>query len=278
MAKENDWSSLITRMNAMSNQFTKTDWKIVNYIKKKAEAFLDCNAQELAKAIGTSDASIIRFTQKVGYSGLNEFKYVLQQQIARPAAETGTGDYAALLQDNITLLQLLYQTVKPENVDLLRKKMLAAERIFIVGLEINQHVAEILAFKFAKLGLPIWAVTNYDVLKVYRKISTPRDLFITISLSGEDELLSETLADFINNGSYIVLFSNHEKSLCAAYTDLLFLIPKTDLLSSSNVICREIILLQLGDMIFQNFLVKDSHSYKTFLKTASYAVPDDKDD
>lgn len=278
MAQENDWSSLMTRINGMSNQFTKTDWKIVNYIKKKPETFLESNAQELAKAIGTSDASIIRFTQKVGYSGLNEFKYVLQQQTARPAAETGKGDYAALLRDNQTILELLYNTVKPEKIDLLRKKMLAAERIFVVGLEVNQYVAEILTFKFAKLGLPISAVTNYDVLKVYRKISTPRDLFITISLSGEHAVLSEALGDFINNGSYIVLFSNHKKSLCTAYTDLLFLIPKTDLLPSSNVICREIILLQLGDMIFQNFLVKDQTSYQTFLKTASYAVPDEDEE
>ena len=63
--------STMSRIEGMSNQFTNTDWKIVQYIKNNTDIFLSLSAQELASRIGISDASIIRFAQKVGFSGLN---------------------------------------------------------------------------------------------------------------------------------------------------------------------------------------------------------------
>ena len=67
--------SVMSRIEGMSNQFTKTDWKVVQYIKNHTEEFVSGSAQNLAKQIGVSDASIIRFAQKVGFSGLNETTY-----------------------------------------------------------------------------------------------------------------------------------------------------------------------------------------------------------
>ena len=44
--------SVMSRIEGMSNQFTKTDWKVVQYIKNNTEDFISCSAQNLAKQIG----------------------------------------------------------------------------------------------------------------------------------------------------------------------------------------------------------------------------------
>lgn len=278
MAQEYELFSLMARIEGMSNQFTKTDWKIVQYIKKHTNDFIVMSAQELAKAIGTSDASIIRFAQKVGYSGLNELKYTMQKELNKNTSSSNHSDYSSLLQDVTLLLESLFQITNPTDMDTVRTMMLKARRIFIVGLNFNQNVAEIIAHKFMTLGLTIQALTNYDTLKLYCSLSNEEDLFITISLSGNHKQLSSILADFRKNGSGVILVSNYEKSLCASQARLILQIPKTDLLRNSNTISREILILVLFDMIFHNFLMEDVNSLQTFQKTASYSKLSTQDD
>jgi DNA-binding MurR/RpiR family transcriptional regulator len=271
MTENYELFTLMARIEGMSNQFTKTDWKIVQYIKKSTEKFLELSAQELAKEIGTSDASIIRFAQKVGYSGLNELKYTMQKEIDKSSSSINHSDYSTLLSDIKMLLDSFFNLTNPSDIDHSRELMMKSRRIFIVGLNFNQNVAEIIAHKFMTIGLTVQALTNYDTLKLYQTLSLDSDLFITISLSGNHRQLSSILADFKKNGSSVLLVSNYEKSLCSPYANILLLVPKTDLLRSSNTISREILILVLFDMLFHNFLTEDVKSFQCFQKTASYS-------
>lgn len=271
MTENYELFTLMARIEGMSNQFTKTDWKIVQYIKKSTEKFLELSAQELAKEIGTSDASIIRFAQKVGYSGLNELKYTMQKEIDKSSSSINHSDYSTLLGDIKMLLDSFFNLTNPSDIDHSRELMMKSKRIFIVGLNFNQNVAEIIAHKFMTIGLTVQALTNYDTLKLYQTLSLDSDLFITISLSGNHRQLSSILADFKKNGSSVLLVSNYEKSLCSPYANILLLVPKTDLLRSSNTISRELLILVLFDMLFHNFLTEDVKSFQCFQKTASYS-------
>lgn len=278
MTENYELFTLMARIDSMSNQFTKTDWKIVQYIKKNTSTFIESSAQELAKSIGISDASIIRFAQKVGYSGLNELKYTMQKELNKNSSSVHHSDYSSLLNDNKILLDGLFNITNPTDINHLRKLMVQADRIFIVGLNLNKHVAEIAAHKFTTLGLTVQALTNYDTLKLYQSLSKESDLFITISLSGNHKQLSTILADFKKNGSSVVLLSNYEQSLCAASANMTLMIPKTDLLHNSNTISREILILVLFDIIFHNFLTEDAKALQTFQRTVSYSKLNKQDD
>ncbi|WP_312503014.1 MurR/RpiR family transcriptional regulator [Lacrimispora sp.] len=278
MTENYELFTLMARIDGMSNQFTKTDWKIVQYIKKSTAKFIELSAQELAKEIGTSDASIIRFAQKVGYSGLNELKYTMQKEIDKSSSSVNHSDYSTLLNDNKMLLDSLFNLTNPMDINHVRELMLKSQRIFIVGLNFNQNVAEIIAHKFMTIGLTVQALTNYDSLKLYQSLSRESDLFITISLSGNHKQLSAMLADFKKNGSSVLLITNYEKSLCSPYANITLLVPKTDLLHSSNTISREFLILVLFDMLFHNFLTEDVKSFQNFQKAASYSKLSSQDD
>lgn len=271
MTENYELFTLMARIDGMSNQFTKTDWKIVQYIKKSTLKFIELSAQELAKEIGTSDASIIRFAQKVGYSGLNELKYTMQKEIDKSSSSVNHSDYSALLNDYKMLLDSLFHLTNPADINHTRELMLKSRRIFIIGLNFNQNIAEMIAHKFMTLGLTVQALTNYDTLKLYQSLSQETDLFITISLSGNHKQLASILADLNGNGSSVLLITNYEKSLCSPYANITLVIPKTDLLFSSNTITREILILVLFDMLFHNFLSEDVKSFQCFQKAASYS-------
>ena len=166
--RKNGLFSVMSRIEGMSNQFTKTDWKIVQYMKENMQEFVSCSAQDLATQIGVSDASVIRFAQKVGFSGLNEFRYILQSELERENTIINQNSYTSLMHDYNTLTETLFKFTKPEYVDLLRKKMLKARRIFIAGMDLNKNIAEMAGHKFMLLGL--------DVLPEYQHQGLARKL------------------------------------------------------------------------------------------------------
>lgn len=270
--------SLMSRIEGMSNQFTKTDWKIVQYIKNNAQEFVSCSAQNLASQIGVSDASIIRFAQKIGFSGLNELKYTLQNEMEKESTISDHSSYTRLMQDYNILMDTLFQFIKPDHIDILREQMLKVKRIYIVGLEQNRNVAELATDKFTLLGLDVRSITTLDALSFRASLATKDDLFVCITFSGNRQQLAEVLGLIVENDGYIAIVSNYEKSICTAYADLVFQIPKTSLLENSDTITREIFILMLFDIIFLNFLNEDQKSYDTFQRIAPYSRKSKRED
>ena len=263
--------SLMSRIDGMSNQFTKTDWKIVQFIKTAPQEFLTGSAQSLAAKINVSDASIVRFAQKVGFSGLSELKYTLQNELEKESTIISHNSYTLLMQDYNILIEALFKLIKPDHIDILRKQLLAAKRIYIVGLDQNRNVAELATNKFTLLGMDVQAITTRDALKFRASLATQEELFIIITFSGNRHALAEALGEIIQNDSFIALISNYEKSICSDYADIVFLIPKTNSLKNNDTITREIFILMLFDIIFLNFLNEDSKSLEMFQKIAPFA-------
>lgn len=263
--------SLMSRIDGMSNQFTKTDWKIVQFIKTAPQEFLTGSAQSLAAKINVSDASIVRFAQKVGFSGLSELKYTLQNELEKESTIISHNSYTLLMQDYNILIEALFKLIKPDHIDILRNQLLAAKRIYIVGLDQNRNVAELATNKFTLLGMDVQAITTRDALKFRASLATQEELFIIITFSGNRHALAEALGEIIQNDSFIALISNYEKSICSAYADIVFLIPKTNSLKNNDTITREIFILMLFDIIFLNFLNEDSKSLEMFQKIAPFA-------
>ena len=263
--------SLMSRIDGMSNQFTKTDWKIVQFIKTAPQEFLTGSAQSLAAKINVSDASIVRFAQKVGFSGLSELKYTLQNELEKESTIISHNSYTLLMQDYNILIEALFKLIKPDHIDILRKQLLAAKRIYIVGLDQNRNVAELATNKFTLLGMDVQAITTRDALKFRASLATQEELFIIITFAGNRHALAEALGEISQNDSFIALISNYEKSICSAYADIVFLIPKTNSLKNNDTITREIFILMLFDIIFLNFLNEDSKSLEMFQKIAPFA-------
>ena len=263
--------SLMSRIDGMSNQFTKTDWKIVQFMKNSPQEFLAGSAQNLATKINVSDASIVRFAQKVGFSGLSELKYTLQNELDKESTIISHNAYTLLMQDYNILTEALFKMIKPDHIDILRKQMLKAKRIFIVGLDQNRNVAELATNKFTLLGMDVQAITTRDALKFRASLATHEELFLIITFSGNRHSLAEALGEIIQNDSFIALISNYEKSICSAYADIVFLIPKTSSLENNDTITREIFILMLFDVIFLNFLNEDKKSLEMFQKIAPFA-------
>lgn len=63
-----------------TNQLSKSDNEILSYCIRNSATVSHMKVQEVAAALYTSPASIIRFCKKIGFSGFSEFKAQLRME------------------------------------------------------------------------------------------------------------------------------------------------------------------------------------------------------
>ena len=90
---------------------TQTEQEILNYFEQNPSSAAYMSLQELSRVLYTSNATIVRFCQKLGLWGYNDFKYQLRRELKESGREVlQFDDYIrrsiALFQDNIVSFDL----------------------------------------------------------------------------------------------------------------------------------------------------------------------------
>lgn len=261
------------RIDSMSNQFTKTDWKIVQYLKLNIEKFLSNNAVEIAKQVGVSDASIIRFVQKVGYDGLNEFKFILKQEIQKkPTAKDISNEiHSVLLSDIKENLDKLFYSFTQEKVELVITLIKESKRIFVIGLSSYGPIADIIKHKFLKIGLNIQTIKNIEQLRFYTGIVEKMDIYLMIDLESNDNEIEDILRLLKKSSCKVIHISKFTGTKYSKYTDVVLNIPNIDYSKSNYVISNEIFIISIIDIIFEQLIKEDNNLFGILLNTTSYS-------
>ena len=144
------------------DQLSDSHKLVADYVLKNPESATLLTVSELAKQIGTSDATLVRFAREVGFEGYKQMREHLAEYIRRaiyaqkPSLEQPprTGGVLERVKD----LDLAYITRTIEGVDPGRFQRLAdeisqAKRVFCLGWRISSFLAEFLAFQLTRLGL-----------------------------------------------------------------------------------------------------------------------------
>ena len=64
--------------------------RLGHYLQNDSTALLDANVNELAKAVGVSNATVVRFAKSLGYKGFPELKRDIQREMRRKLRVTET--------------------------------------------------------------------------------------------------------------------------------------------------------------------------------------------
>src|SRR5690348_15367464 len=102
-----DMSALV-KIRSERDQMSAVERRIADFILENAQLLRDYSSQQLANALGISQSSVVKFTQKLGFKGYPDLKYSVGEAIARadngdtlhvqPAADgTGAGAFAGNL-------------------------------------------------------------------------------------------------------------------------------------------------------------------------------------
>jgi len=75
--------SPLVKIRSERDQMSAVERRIADFILENAQLLRDYSSQQLANALGISQSSVVKFTQKLGFKGYPDFKYSVGEAIAR---------------------------------------------------------------------------------------------------------------------------------------------------------------------------------------------------
>lgn len=191
MEKKNILKQLEDELSDLTPSFQK----IANYILINYKYIPAISSADLANSIGVSDASIVRFCQRMGYKGFAEFKNVLLMEIndngnnsidrMRKAIQVigeDNKDYANVFQNELINLN---RTIMNFDANVLKEavsEINKANKVYILGMGSCKTIADLLYYNLKRFGLNCETIT-YGGIALYESLSRiePEDAAIMIS-------------------------------------------------------------------------------------------------
>ena len=112
--------SILGQLETPRFKATKSDKQLMSYIKGNIEEVIYKSISEIAKESGIGEATITRFTKKIGFSGFQDFKVTLAKEISN-------NERKGILNNNITNDESVKDTAQKLlqcNINVLEKRTL----------------------------------------------------------------------------------------------------------------------------------------------------------
>lgn len=212
------------------DSFFEAEKKIADYIMEHKEQAVDMTVGELAKASGTSDATVSRFCRRCGFKGFQNLKRTLAREILEEEHQsqevTNDIDRTDLEQSlkNILANKIaeLTETIKMmdiKNLEVILDKLEHARIVQLAAVGNTIPVALDGAFKLNQLGIPAVAGDIWEAQAAYAFNLGPEDVVLIISNSGSSKRLETLALGAKENGSTLVLITNNRESPLAQICD-----------------------------------------------------------
>ena len=186
-----------------TNDFSDIEKIIATYLLENEEAIEKQSARFIASQIYTAPSTIVRFCQKIGYEGFNDFKEAFIEEIKYLSSHFNqiNPNYPFLYNDkNIILankMGQLYQEIINDTLSLLKHDTLQAcinilkkaETIHICSSGVQTDIAETFKDKLLKIGKNVIIEHKMDESFYRASYCKEDDVFIMISYTGETEIL-----------------------------------------------------------------------------------------
>lgn len=271
--------SCISQIKSIFPQLRDSEKRVAEYILANPDQLLTCPLIELSAKIGASDATIIRFCKRLGFSGYTQLKLALARDIGKMDTVGEAFSFDENIENGCALkdippkvihrtIQALNDTLEIFNTDEYTKAVYAIRRaniINIFGVANSASVGDDFLNKFIRIGIRSSLYTDYHQQVVAAACMGENDLAIGISHSGVTEEPVNSLKIAKQYGATTLCITNNSSSIITHYADIALCTAsyETDYISESMV--SRIAQLSIIDMLFLGVVLQDYEKYTGIL-------------
>lgn len=235
--------SPLVKIRSERDQMSAVERRIADFILDNAQLLRDYSSQQLANALGISQSSVVKFTQKLGFKGYPDLKYSVGEAIAR-ADNGGDVENAAHAggESGESLAGSLWRR-KSEAEEATRlintSQTLAAAaaaigtagrngKVFIIGLGDDDVYARSFALKLSLLG--ILTVHNFDTARMTANVSAASagDVLLVFSEHGNHPALCKIARYFRERRGQVISVTRHTANPLRTLADIALLVSAHD--------------------------------------------------
>jgi len=208
-------------MRTLYPQMTKREQQIADYVLANQQVIYK-SITEVVEHSGIGYGSIVRFCQRLGYDGFQDFKIHLSQDLARerPAEEKGEANILAQLADQCGQdIQSTVELLSPEELDGAAKSIAAADQILVAGHAGSFVTAKEIEYRLIRSGMKASADADNHLQRARAAVLTRKDAAVLVSFTGSTKEILALGQIVRKRGAKIICITNHAKSPLAMLAD-----------------------------------------------------------
>lgn len=242
---------------------SKGQQQIADFMLKTPQKFINSSSRELEQEIGVSAATIVRFVKTIGYSGMDEMRVYLVQQIQHEEQsielKLSKDDDAKSLEMKMFQLygdsvEALKETLDVKALEKAVSLLQSANRIYLLGVGTSGLIAYDLYHRLNRYGKTTFYDTDAHMNLEFMQQSTKNDVIVAISYSGlTEEVVIGAETAKKRNTPVISILGNNDTPLGDA-TDVSLLIPQTEHLVRLASMASRIQTTLVTDVLFSSVI------------------------
>ncbi|WP_158737935.1 MurR/RpiR family transcriptional regulator [Alteribacillus sp. YIM 98480] len=258
--------SIIGHIQVNYPKLSKMEKRIADYIMEHKEDLLNIHIGELAENIGVSEATITRFSRKVGCKNFVELKILLRDVVERHSETTGIIGSVDDIYD--TVLQSTRQVLDEKALQIAVSWLEKANSIHIYGIESSGLSAEEMKKRMLRMGYKVDAHTDSHVMLINSSILGSEDVILAISNSGETREVIDACQLGKKQGAKVISITNHDQTPLSKTSDILLFTSNLKIHEAKGLINSQLSMIYVLD-ILSMMLVQNEQAAKHYKKTVN---------
>ncbi len=209
------------------NEMGKAEKQIADWINDNPGKIISLSIVELAELCKCSEATIVRFSKRLGLSGYQELKISLAAENGGSHISTHiTSDdnayqiYEKVCNDIYLSLEKTKKSLKKDSIELAAEKICGANKVIIFGLGNSASVATDASHKFLRAGINAVSYSDNHMQVIAASHLTSNDVVIGISHSGSSKDIVDALKTAKEHGASTIAITNTGKSPILKQSDI----------------------------------------------------------
>ena len=235
--------NLIAMIEEGMPTFSKGQKRIANYILEHYDKAAYMTASKMGALVGVSESTVVRFAIELGFEGYPEMQKSLQELIRMKLTSVqrvevtnsliGEGDVLEkILMSDAEKIRRTLEEVDREAFEAAVDAIVAAEKIYIIGVRSSSSLAGFLNFNFRMIFDNVKFVQTTSGSEMFEQIMSigPNDVMIAISFPRYSKRIVNAVEYAHNAGADVISLTDSHQSPIAGVADQL-LLARSDLVS-----------------------------------------------
>jgi DNA-binding MurR/RpiR family transcriptional regulator len=184
----------ISRINQSFKEMSKSHKKLATYVLDQYDNAAFMTAAKLAKSVGVSEATVVRFAYALGYDGYPEFQEALAEwvkgklnTVQKIGAKYGNSTQQEIINSVLGAdLEKIEDTIEhldPQAFELAVESILAAKRVYIIGIRSCKPLAEFLQFYLNMVRDNIILLDSTSTTEIFEQMLRINENDVVIGIS-----------------------------------------------------------------------------------------------
>lgn len=256
------------RIRSREHQLSPRLLAVAHYINSNRETVLDSTAMDIADANHTSDATVIRAIQALGFSGLRDLKKVLQawfgpgmssEEKMTTTVNDVTRDVTSsidfVLQGHLHACHVLSSEQNRRALAEATGLMIEARQVAIFGINASGILADYSARLLNRIGLVSFSLNRAGIALAEQMLALQRgDVLIMMAQKSAHREGSTVVREAKRLGVPIILLTNATDSFFAREADVVINVPRGGEkgripLHGTVMVCLEMMILSVASSL-----------------------------